>query len=60
MQLSINVTEQELEVLDDMFDLQNFNSDDMDELERVVFAVLRKKFKVEASKLFDAIYEGQE
>lgn len=59
MQLTINITEQELEVLHDMFDFHHFNSDDMDELEKVVFYNLRKKFKVEATKLFDAIAEEQ-
>lgn len=54
MKLEIEITEQELEMLDGMFDHFYFNSDDMTDEEKAVFFVLRKKHQAQAAKLFDA------
>lgn len=55
MKLKLEITEQELSMLENMFDHFYYQPEEMDDLEKVIFKTLRRKFTVEADRLSDEI-----
>lgn len=60
MKLKLEITEQELEMIENMFDYFHYQPEEMDELEKVIFKSLRRKFTIQADRLVDLINLSQE
>ena len=60
MKLELNITEQELELIENMFDHFYYQPEEMDEMEKVIFKSLRRKFTIQADRLVDLINLSQE